>query len=59
MGIFDRDLWSEVFSTLTKNMLRTFLTTLGVIFAIVILILFLINLKFLRFWTCFEKYLIN
>ena len=41
MGIFDRDLWSEVFSTLTKNMLRTFLTTLGVIFAIVILILLL------------------
>ena len=38
MGIFDRDLWSEVFTTLTKNMLRTFLTTLGVIFAIVILI---------------------
>ncbi|QLE01472.1 ABC transporter permease [Galbibacter sp. BG1] len=41
MGIFDRDLWSEVFSTLSKNLLRTFLTTLGVIFAILILILLL------------------
>ncbi|MDG3582566.1 ABC transporter permease [Galbibacter pacificus] len=41
MGILDRDLWSEVFSTLSKNMLRTFLTTLGVIFAILILILLL------------------
>lgn len=38
MGLFDRDLWREVFATLSKNMLRTFLTTLGVIFAIVILI---------------------
>ncbi len=38
MGIFDRDLWNEVFGTLSKNLLRTFLTTLGVIFAIVILI---------------------
>ncbi|MFW2375787.1 MAG: ABC transporter permease, partial [Cellulophaga baltica] len=41
MWLFDRDLWSEVFSTLTKNMLRTVLTTLGVIFAIIILILLL------------------
>ncbi|MCX2681787.1 ABC transporter permease [Galbibacter sp. EGI 63066] len=41
MGIFDRDLWNEVFSTLSKNMLRTVLTTLGVIFAIIILILLL------------------
>lgn len=41
MGLFDKDLWSEVFSTLTKNMLRTILTTLGVIFAIIILILLL------------------
>ncbi len=38
MGLFDRDLWKEVMATLSKNMLRTFLTTLGVIFAIVILI---------------------
>ncbi len=41
MRIFDRDLWSEVFSTLTKNLLRTTLTTLGVIFAIIILFLLL------------------
>ena len=41
MGIFDRDLWSEVFGTLSKNLFRTFLTTLGVIFAIMILILLL------------------
>ncbi len=38
MGLLDRDLWKEVFTTLSKNMLRTFLTTLGVIFAMVILI---------------------
>ncbi|MFI2742023.1 ABC transporter permease [Zhouia sp. PK063] len=41
MGIFDRDLWSEVFATLGKNILRTILTTLGVIFAMIILILLL------------------
>jgi len=41
MWLLDRDLWNEVFSTLTKNMLRTILTTLGVIFAIIILILLL------------------
>lgn len=41
MKVFDRDLWSEVFNTLTKNLLRTALTTLGVLFAIIILILLL------------------
>jgi len=41
MKLFDRDLWAEVFSTLTKNMLRTALTTLGVLFAVVILIMLL------------------
>lgn len=41
MNFFDRDLWSEVFNTLTKNLLRTALTTLGVLFATVILILLL------------------
>lgn len=41
MKLFDRDLWSEVYNTLTKNMLRTALTTLGVLFAMVILILLL------------------
>ncbi len=40
-GLFDRDLWSEVFSTLSKNITRTLLTTLGVIFAIIILLLLL------------------
>lgn len=38
---FDRDLWAEVYSTLTKNLLRTSLTTLGVLFAVMILILLL------------------
>ncbi len=41
MWIFDRDLWSEIFHTLGKNMFRTFLTMLGVIFAMIILILLL------------------
>ncbi len=41
MWLFDRDLWREVFTTLGKNMFRTFLTMLGVIFAMVILMLLL------------------
>jgi len=41
MWIFDKDLWSEIFNTLGKNMTRTFLTMLGVIFAMVILVLLL------------------
>ncbi|MEL6917603.1 MAG: ABC transporter permease [Bacteroidota bacterium] len=41
MWLFDRDLWREVFNTLGKNMFRTFLTMLGVIFAMIILILLL------------------
>ncbi|TKD66651.1 ABC transporter permease [Flavobacterium sp. ASW18X] len=41
MWLFDRDLWSEIFHTLGKNMFRTFLTMLGVIFAMIILILLL------------------
>lgn len=41
MWIFDRDLWIEIFHTLGKNMLRTFLTMLGVIFAMIILVLLL------------------
>ncbi len=41
MKIFDRDLWSEVFGTLTGNLLRTALTTLGVLFAVIILIILL------------------
>lgn len=41
MKLFDRDLWAEVYSTLTKNMFRTILTTLGVVFAVIILIVLL------------------
>lgn len=41
MWLFDIDLWREVISTLTKNVLRTILTTLGVIFSVIILILLL------------------
>ena len=41
MWLFDRDLWFEIFHTLGKNMFRTFLTMLGVIFAMIILVLLL------------------
>jgi putative ABC transport system permease protein len=41
MWLFDRDLWREVFNTLSKNLFRTFLTMLGVIFAMIILMLLL------------------
>jgi len=41
MWLFDKDLWSEIFHTLGKNMFRTFLTMLGVIFAMMILVLLL------------------
>lgn len=41
MWLFDKDLWLEIFHTLGKNMFRTFLTMLGVIFAMIILILLL------------------
>ena len=41
MNFFDRDLWAEVYSTLTKNMFRTILTTLGVVFAVIILVVLL------------------
>lgn len=41
MWLFDRDLWSEIFATLGKNLFRTFLTMLGVIIAMVILVLLL------------------
>lgn len=41
MGIFDYDLWKEVIETLSKNIVRTFLTTLGVIIAMLILLLLL------------------
>ncbi|NJB70933.1 putative ABC transport system permease protein [Saonia flava] len=41
MWLFDKDLWSEIFASLGKNMFRTFLTMLGVIIAMVILVLLL------------------
>ncbi|MBO0322841.1 ABC transporter permease [Muricauda sp. CAU 1633] len=41
MWLFDRDLWSEVFNTLGKNIFRTILTMLGVVIAMIILILLL------------------
>lgn len=41
MWLFDKDLWSEIFNTLGKNMFRTFLTMMGVILAMIILILLL------------------
>ncbi|OQD43765.1 ABC transporter permease [Croceivirga radicis] len=41
MWLFDRDMWSEIFHTLGQNMFRTFLTMLGVIFAMIILVLLL------------------
>jgi len=41
MWLFDKDLWFEIFHTLGKNMFRTFLTMLGVIFAMIILVLLL------------------
>lgn len=41
MWLFDKDMWSEVFNTLGKNIFRTFLTMLGVIIAMIILILLL------------------
>ncbi len=41
MWLFDRDLWVEIFHTLGQNLFRTFLTMLGVIFAMIILVLLL------------------
>ena len=41
MWLFDKDLWIEIFHTLGKNMFSTFLTMLGVIFAMIILVLLL------------------
>ncbi|MBM1106008.1 ABC transporter permease [Aurantibacter crassamenti] len=41
MWLLDRDLWTEILNTLSKNMFRTFLTMLGVFFAMIILLLLL------------------